>query len=85
MTNEMTDFDIVNLSFLDGDVPYVLYQLIRFARPPCRVSDFINLKNFENMAISIIRESFSRFYRQHFELISNYNIGLRNLLRPGQS
>ena len=50
MINAMTDFDIVNFPFLDGDVPrsasYVVYiwQLIRFARVCNHVADF-NARN----------------------------------------
>ena len=46
----MTDFDIVNFPFLDGDVPrstsYGVYfsQLIRFARVSSHVADF-NARN----------------------------------------
>ena len=60
----MTDFDIVNLPFLDGDVPrstsYGVYisQLIRFARVSSHVADFNarnkSLPNFSNRAIGII-------------------------------
>ena len=45
MINEMTDFNIVNFSFLDGDVscstPYGVHisQLIRFARVSSHVDD----------------------------------------------
>ena len=44
------DFDIVNFSFLDGDIPratsYGVYmsQLIRFARVSSHVTDF-NIRN----------------------------------------
>ena len=46
MISAMTDFDIVNFPFSDGDVPcstyYGLYisQLIRFARVSSHVTDF---------------------------------------------
>ena len=46
----MTDFDVVNFPFLDGDVPlstsYGVYisQLIRFARVSSHVADF-NTRN----------------------------------------
>ena len=44
------DFEIVNIPFLDGDVPrstsYGVYisQLIRFSRPSCYITDF-NTRN----------------------------------------
>ena len=50
MISAMTDFDIVNFPFLDGDVPrstsYGVYisQLVRFARVPSHVADF-NTRN----------------------------------------
>ena len=50
MINGMIDFDIVNFSFLDGDVPrstsYGVHisQLIRFARVSSHVDDF-NTRN----------------------------------------
>ena len=50
MINVMTDYDIVNFPFLDGDVPrrpsYGVYisQLIRFARLCSHVDDF-NARN----------------------------------------
>ena len=65
MISAMTDFDIVNFPFLDGDVPrstsYGVYisQLIRFARVSSHVVDF-NARSksltakFSNRAIGII-------------------------------
>ena len=41
-----------------------------------------------NRAISIInfdRETFSKFYRRHYELISKYKLGLKTLLSEGFS
>ena len=32
-----------------------------------------------------LRKTFSRFYRQHYELVSTYNVGLKTLLHQGQS
>ena len=32
-----------------------------------------------------LRKSFSKFYRQHYELISKFNVGLKSLLHQGQS
>ena len=61
----VTDFDIVNFPFLDGDVPrstsYGVYisQTIRFARTSSYVADFntrnkLLFRNFLNKAIGII-------------------------------
>ena len=84
------DFDIVNFPFLDGDVPrrppYGVYisQLIRFARVCSHVDDF----NTRNKCLTAkllkqgyryhkLRKVFSKFYRQHYELISKFNVGLK--------
>ena len=32
-----------------------------------------------------LRKAFSKFYRQHYELISNINVGLKSLLHQGLS
>ena len=92
------DFDIVNFAFLDGDVPrrpsYGVYisQLIRFARVCSHVDDF----NTRNKCLTAkllkqgyryhkLRKAFSKFYRRHYELISNINVGLKSLLHQGLS
>ena len=87
------DFDIVNIPFLDGDVPrhpsYGVYisQLIRFARVCSHVDDF----STRNKCLIIkllkqghryhkLRKAFSKFYRRHYILISKFNVGLKSLL-----
>ena len=86
------DFDIVNLPFLDGDVPrstsYGVYisQLIRFARVSSHVVDF-NARNKSLTAKLLqqgyryhkLRKTFSKFYRGHYELVSKFNVGLKTL------
>ena len=92
------NFEIVNLPFLDGDVPrspsYGVYisQLTRFARVCSNVEDFNNRNLFLNAKIlkqgyryHKIRKAFSKFYHRHSELIVKYNIGLRTLLQKGIS
>ena len=86
------DFEIVNFPFLDGDDPrstsYGVYisQLIHFARASSHVADFklaINyqLRNFLNKAIGITNfQNLSKFYRQYYDLISKFQIGLKSLL-----
>ena len=37
-----------------------------------------------NAAFSL-EKTFSKFYRRHYELISNFNVGLKTLLREGLS
>ena len=76
------DFDIVNIPFLDGDVPrstpYGVYisQLFRFARVSSHVDDF----NTPNKVLEAkllrqgyryhkLRKAFSKFYRRHFDLV----------------
>ena len=92
------DFDIVDFSFLDEDVPrrtsYGVYisQLIRFARVSSNVSDF----NCRNKALTAkllkqgyhyhkLRKAFSKFYRRHSELVEKYNVSLWKLLQQGIS
>ena len=85
------NFEIINFSFLDGDVPrspsYGVYisQLIRFARVCSNVDDFNNRNLFltaklfkQGYRYNKIRKAFSKFYHRHSELIVKYNIGLKN-------
>ena len=84
--------------FLDGDVPrstsYGVYisQLIRFARVSSHVADF-NARN-KSLTAKLLqqgyryhkrRKTFSKFYRRHYELVSNFNVGLKTLLHQGLS
>ena len=85
------DFDIVNFLFQDGGVPrstsYGVYisQLIRFARVPSHVDDF-NTRNKVLTAKLLrlgyryhkLRKAFSNFYRRHFDIVSEYNVGLQH-------
>ena len=88
------NFEIVNFSFLDGDVPrspsYGVYisQLIRFARVCSNVDDLNNRNLFltakllkQGYRYHKIRKAFSKFYHRHSELIVKYNIGLKTLLQ----
>ena len=92
------DFDIVNFPFLDGDVPRSassgvnISQLIRFARVSSHVDDFNTRNNFltakllrQGYRYHKLREAFSKFYRQHFDIVSKYNVGLKTLLLQGLS
>ena len=87
------NFEIVNSSFLDGDVPrspsYCVHisQLIRFARVCSYIDDFNNINFFltakllkQGYRYHKIRKAFSKFYHRHTELIVKYNIGLKSLL-----
>ena len=92
------DFDIVNFSFLGGDVPRstpcgdYISQRIRFARVSSHVDDF-NTRNKVLKAKLLkqryryhkIRKAFSNFYRRHFDIVSKYNVRLKTLLLEGLS
>ena len=92
------DFDIVNFQFLDGDVPrstsYGVYisQLIWFARVCSHVADF-NARN-KSLTAKLLKQgcryhklqkTFSKFNRRHYDLVSNFNVGLKTLLHQGLS
>ena len=86
------DFDIVNFPFLDGDVPrsgtYGVYisQLIRFARVSTLIFDFNTRNNVltekllrQGYRYHKLRQTFSKFYQRHFDIVSKYNVGLKTL------
>ena len=75
------DFDIVNFSFLDGDLPrstsYGVYisQLNRFAQVSSHVDGFNTRNKFLTAKLfryryHKLRKTFSKFYRWHFDLLS---------------
>ena len=83
---------------MDGDVPrstfYGVYisQLIRFARVCSHMANF----NAHNKSLTAkllhqgyryykLRKTFSKFYRRHYELVSEFNVGLKPLLHQGLS
>ena len=82
---------------MDGDVPrrasYGVYisQLTRFPRVSNHVADF-NVRNKcltakllqQGYRYHKLRKTSSKFYRRHYELISNFS-GLKTLLREGLS
>ena len=84
----------VNFPFLDGDVPrstsYGVYisQLIRFARASSYITDF-NTRN-KLLTLKLLKQgyryqTFSKFYRRYYDLISTFQVGLKSLLRLGLS
>ena len=90
------DFDIVNLPFLDCDVPrstsYGVYisQLLRFARVSSHVDDFDTRNKVltakllrQGYRYHKLRKAFSKFYLRHFDLIPKYNVGLKTILLQG--
>ena len=88
------DFEIVNFPFLDGDVPrstscgVYISQLIRFARASSYVADF-NTRNKlltqkllkQGYRYHKHRKTFSKFYRQYFDLLPKCQVGLKSLMR----
>ena len=83
------DFEFVNFPFLDGDVPrstsYGVYisQLIRFARASSYVVDFHT--RYKLLTQKLLKQgyryhklckTFSKFYRQYYDLISKFQVGL---------
>ena len=78
------DFEIVNFPFLDGDVPhstsYGVYisQLICFAKASSYITDFNTHKKLTQKLLKQgyryhkLREIFSKFYRQYYDLISKF-------------
>ena len=92
------DFDIVDFPFLDGEVPhsasYGVYisQLIRFARVSGHVVGFgarggsLTAKLLQQgYRYHKLRKTFSKFYRRHCGLVSEFNVGLGALLHRGLS
>ena len=80
----------MNFPFLDGDAlrstSYYVYisQLIRFARVSSHADDFNKVLTAKLLKQGYgyykLRKAFSKFYRQHFDIVSNYNVGLKTLL-----
>ena len=90
------DFEIVSFPFLDGEVPrstsYGVYisQLIRFARASSYVADFNTCNKLltqkllkKGFPYHKLHKTFSKFYRQYCDLISEFQDGLKPLLRQG--
>ena len=91
-------FEIVNFTFLDGDVPrstsYAVYisQLIRFARASSYVADIKTRNKLLTQKLlkqgnryHKLRKTFSKFYRRYYDLISKFQVGLKSFLRQGLS
>ena len=92
------DFDIVNFPFLDGDIPrstscgVYISQLTRFARESSHVDDFHTRNKVltakllrQGYRYHKIRKAFSKSYRRHFDIVFEYNVGLKTLLLQGLS
>ena len=89
---------IVNFPYLDGDVPrstsYGVYisQLIRFARASGHVADFNTCNKLltqkllkQGYLYHKLRKTFSKFYREYYDLIFKFQVGLKSLLHQGLS
>ena len=92
------DFEIVNFPFLECYFPrstsYGVYisQLIRFARASSYVADFITRNKLLTQKLlkqayqyHKLRKTFSKFYRQYYDLIPKFQVGLKSLLHKGLS
>ena len=89
------DFDIVNFPFLGGNLPrstsYGVYisQLIRLTRVSSHVDDF-NTRN-KVLTAKLLKRGyryrklrlFLKLYWRHFDLVFNYNVGLKTPLLKG--
>ena len=93
MISAMSDFEVINFPFLDGDLPrstsYGVYisQLIRFARVSSHVADF-NARNKTSptgLSVSYTSKTFSKFNLRHYELVSKFNVGLKTRLHQSLS
>ena len=67
-------------------------QFIRFARVSSHVDDFNTRNKFltakllrQGYRYHKIRKAFSKFYRRHFDIVSEYNVGLKRFLLQGLS
>ena len=91
-------FDVVNFPFLDGGVPrsascgVCISQLVRFAGMSGRVAGFSARGGGltatllqQGYPCRRLRETFSKFYRRHYGLVSGFNVGLKTLLHQGLS
>ena len=88
--------DDCQFSILDGDVPrstsYGVYisELIRFARASSYDTDFNTCNKLLTQKLlkqgywyHKLRKTFSKFYRRYYDLISQFQVGLKSLLRQG--
>ena len=92
------DFEIVNFPFLDGGVPrstsygVFISQLIRFARASSYITDFNTCNKLltqkllkQGYRYHKLCNTFSKFYRRYYDLVSKFQVGLKSLLRQGLS
>ena len=88
------DFDIVNFSFLDGDVPRRMgYTYLNLLDSPELLQILMTLTpvikpllpNFLGRAIIILNfvRRFRNFFRRHSALVEKYSVSLKTLLQQG--
>ena len=79
----------MNFPFLDGDVPRSTSSGVYISQLISHVDDFNARNNSKTSQTRIkyhkLRKAFSKFYQQHFDLVSKYNVGLKTLLLQGLS
>ena len=88
------DFEIVNFPFLDGDVPRStscgvhIFQLIRYTRTYSHITRFNTRNKLLNQKLlkqgyryHKLRNTFSKFYRPYYNLISKLQVELKSLFR----
>ena len=92
------DFDIINFTFLDEDIPLAtscgvyVSQLTRFASVSSHVTDFNTRNQF--LTAKLLKQgyryhkflkTFSKFCQRHYNLVSKFNTGLKSFLKQGLS
>ena len=89
------DFEIVNFPFVDGDIPR-LYPMESVSLNSfvslehLAIADINTLNKLLTQKLlkqgywyHKLRKTFSKFYRQYYDLISKFQVGLKSLLRQG--
>ena len=84
----------MSFSYVPRCTSYGVYisQLIRFARASSHVADF-NTRNKlltqkllkQGYLYHKLHKTFTKFYRQYYDLISKFHVGFKSLLRQGLS
>ena len=70
---------VLNFPFLDGDVP-------RSNSNGFRVSGHVTTMHvIKILTAQLLRNTISKFYRRHYELVSKFEVGLNSLSQQGLS
>ena len=67
-----------------SDYPTPMQLTFDFEMNPVIIYKRVDHESTMHLA-SMLRKTFSKFYRRHYELISKYNVGLKTLLSEGLS